>query len=181
MRKAKRVVGVCLRVSGILLISAISWPSGVGAKGEARSAPDFVGISQWLNSGPLSIGTLRGKVVLVDFWTYGCINCLRALPHVTSLYGRYKAKGLVIVGVHTPEFPFEKNTANVQGAIQRHGITYPVAQDNAFATWNAYGNEYWPAQYIIDRSGKIVFSHAGEGQYDTIEATIRKLLEEPGT
>ena len=141
-----------------------------------RAAPNFVGISNWLNSGALNLADLHGKVVLVDFWTYGCINCTRTLPHVTSLYDTYKDRGLVVVGIHTPEFPFEKVTSNVQTAIKRHGIKYPVAQDNDFATWNAYQNQYWPAQYIIDRNGTLVFKHAGEGQYDEIERTIQKLL-----
>jgi thiol-disulfide isomerase/thioredoxin len=145
-----------------------------------KIAPNFVGISNWLNSGPLSIADLRGKVVLVDFWTYGCVNCVNTLPYVTRLYRTYHDQGLVIVGVHTPEFPFEKSTANVQTALKRHGITYPVAQDNDFATWNAYGNEYWPAQYIVDQNGKIVFEHAGEGRYDEIERTIQKLLAVSG-
>jgi thiol-disulfide isomerase/thioredoxin len=141
-----------------------------------RVAPNFVGISNWLNSGPLSITDLRGKVVLVDFWTYGCINCRRTLPYVTKLYDTYKERGLVVVGVHTPESPFEKVIGNVRTAIERHGIKYPVAQDNDYATWNAYHNQYWPAQYIIDQNGKIVFEHTGEGQYDEIERTIQKLL-----
>ena len=141
-----------------------------------RAAPNFVGISNWLNSGPLNLADLRGKVVLVDFWTSGCINCARTLPYVTRLYDKYKGKGLVVVGVHTPEFPFERSTATVQAAISHHGIRYPVAQDNEFATWKAYGNEYWPAQYIVDQTGKIVFEHAGEGQYEEIERTIQKLL-----
>jgi thiol-disulfide isomerase/thioredoxin len=144
--------------------------------GAQRTAPNFVGISNWLNSGPLNLADLRGKVVLVDFWTYGCINCANTLPHVTRLYDTYKDRGLVVVGIHTPEFPFEKVTSNVQTAIKRHGIKYPVAQDNDYATWNAYHNQYWPAQYIIDRNGRIVFEHAGEGQYDEIEQTIQKLL-----
>ena len=141
-----------------------------------RAAPNFVGISNWLNSGPLNLADLRGKVVLVDFWTYGCINCTRTLPYVARLHDTYHNRGLVVVGVHTPEFPFEKVTSNVQTAIKRHGIKYPVAQDNDFATWNAYQNQYWPAQYVIDRNGSIVFEHAGEGQYDEIERTIQKLL-----
>ena len=139
-------------------------------------APDFVGISNWLNSGPLRMSDLRGKVVLVDFWTYGCVNCVNTLPHVTQLYEKYKDKGLVIVGVHTPEFPFERSAGNVQVAIKRHGINYPVAQDNDSATWNAYRNQYWPAQYIVDQRGNIVFQHAGEGQYEEIDRTIQKLL-----
>jgi thiol-disulfide isomerase/thioredoxin len=145
-----------------------------------RSAPNFVGISSWLNSSPLSIADLRGKVVLVDFWTYGCINCVNTLPYVTRFYQAYRDKGLVVVGVHTPEFPFEKAIANVQSALKRHGITYPVAQDNDYATWKAYRNQYWPAQYIVDKTGKIVFEHAGEGRYEEIERTIQKLLDVNG-
>jgi thiol-disulfide isomerase/thioredoxin len=146
----------------------------------AATAPNFVGISNWFNSAPLTISDLRGKVVLVDFWTYGCYNCVNTLPYVTKLNAAYKDKGLVIVGVHTPEFPFERSAANVEAALKRYGIEYPVAQDNASATWDAYHNQYWPAQYIIDQTGKIVFSHAGEGQYDEIERTIQKLLNASG-
>lgn len=144
------------------------------------TAPDFVGVTGWLNSAPLSIASLRGKVVLVDFWTYGCVNCVHTLPYVTQLYERYKDKGLVVIGVHTPEFPFEASLGNVRAALQRHGIHYPVAQDNNSATWNAYRNQYWPAQYVIDRNGRIVFSHAGEGAYDTIEHTVQALLNDKG-
>jgi thiol-disulfide isomerase/thioredoxin len=140
-------------------------------------APDFKGISNWLNSSPLSMQDLRGKVVMVNFWTYGCYNCVNTLPYVTKLHAKYKDKGLVIVGVHTPEFPFEKSLSNVQAALKRHGIQYPVAQDNDSATWDAYRNRYWPAQYIVDQSGKIVYSHAGEGAYDQIEKTIENLLK----
>ena len=122
------------------------------------------------------ISRLRGKVLLVDFWTYGCYNYVNTLPHITRLYDTYKDKGLIVIGVHTPEFAFEKSTDAVQAAIKRHGIRYPVAQDNEYATWNAYHNQYWPAQYIIDKSGKIVFEHAGEGQYQEIERKIQELL-----
>jgi len=139
-------------------------------------APGFVGITRWLNSEPLTLEDLRGKVVMVTFWTYGCYNCVNTLPHVTQLYEKYKDQGFVVVGVHTPEFPFERSTANVATAIKRHGIAFPVAQDNDYATWKNYGNRYWPAQYIIDKSGRIVFTHAGEGDYDTIERTVRRLL-----
>jgi thiol-disulfide isomerase/thioredoxin len=140
------------------------------------TAPNFVGITNWLNSPPLDITSLRGKVVLVDFWTYGCVNCVNTLPHVTALYEKYKDRGLVVVGVHTPEFPFERSAGNVKAALTRHGIAYPVAQDNDSKTWNAYRNQYWPAQYIVDQNGKIVFQHAGEGQYEEIERTIAGLL-----
>jgi thiol-disulfide isomerase/thioredoxin len=143
---------------------------------QAQAAPDFVGISNWFNSQPLKLADLRGKVVLVDFWTYGCVNCVNTLPHVTELYAKYKDRGLVVVGVHTPEFPFERSASNVQAALKRHGITYPVAQDNDSRTWNAYRNQYWPAQYVIDQSGKIVFQHEGEGRYDEIDRTVARLL-----
>jgi thiol-disulfide isomerase/thioredoxin len=179
----------CPKISAVLAIGALLGiaPSAYTADAAStpfkiadarRHAPEITGITQWLNSGPLRIADLRGKVVLVDFWTHGCINCVRTLPHVTKLYEKYKDKGLVIIGVHTPEFPFEKSTANVAAAIKLHGILYPVAQDNDFATWTAYGNHYWPAQYIVDKSGKIVFEHAGEGQYDLIDHTIQKLLND---
>jgi thiol-disulfide isomerase/thioredoxin len=140
------------------------------------TAPNFAGISNWFNSPPLNIADLRGKVVLVDFWTYGCVNCVNTLPHVTELYAKYKDRGLVVVGVHTPEFPFERSASNVQAALKRHGITYPVAQDNEQQTWNAYRNQYWPAQYIVDQNGKIVFQHDGEGQYEQMDRTIARLL-----
>jgi thiol-disulfide isomerase/thioredoxin len=140
------------------------------------TAPNFIGINNWFNSAPLSMAGLRGKVVLVDFWTYGCVNCVNTLPHVTQLYAKYRDRGLVVVGVHTPEFPFERSASNVQAALKRHGITYPVAQDNDSQTWNAYGNQYWPSQYIVDQSGKIVFHHDGEGQYEQIDRTIARLL-----
>jgi cytochrome c biogenesis protein CcdA/thiol-disulfide isomerase/thioredoxin len=139
-------------------------------------APDFTGISHWLNSNPLTISQLKGKVVLVDFWTYSCINCIRTLPYVTGWYNTYHDKGFVVVGVHTPEFAFEKDTANVQDAIERFGIKYPVAQDNDYGTWNAYNNEYWPAEYLINQNGEIVHEHFGEGDYDVTENAIRELL-----
>ena len=141
------------------------------------TAPDFIGLGNWFNSPPLSIGGLRGKVVLVNFWTYGCGNCVNTLPHVTALHAKYKDRGLVIVGIHTPEFPFERSAGNVQAALQRHGITYPVAQDNDSKTWKAYGNRYWPAQYIVDQGGHIVYQHDGEGEYEKIDRTINGLLK----
>ncbi len=142
----------------------------------AATAPEFTGLSNWFNSAPLTMSGLRGKVVLVDFWTYGCVNCVNTLPHVTSLYSKYKDRGLVVVGIHTPEFPFERSASNVQAALGRHGITYPVAQDNNSATWNAYSNNYWPAQYIVDQKGRVIYTHAGEGAYEEMDRTIAKLL-----
>jgi thiol-disulfide isomerase/thioredoxin len=144
-------------------------------------APDFVGIDKWLNTDkPATIASLKGKVVLVDFWTYTCINCIRTLPHVTSWYNKYNKYGFVVVGVHTPEFQFEHDTANVENAIKMYNIHYPVAQDNEYATWNNYNNEYWPAEYLIDASGTIRRTEFGEGQYDQMEMAIRSLLSENG-
>jgi thiol-disulfide isomerase/thioredoxin len=116
--------------------------------------------------------------VLIDFWTYSCINCLRTLPHVKAWYHAYHDKGLVVIGVHTPEFAFEHVLANVRGAVRRLGVTYPVALDNDYATWNAFQNQYWPAKYLIDRRGRLRYYHFGEGSYDTTEARIRMLLGE---
>lgn len=143
-------------------------------------APEFVGIDTWLNSAPLTMKNLRGKVVLVDFWTYSCINCLRTLPYVTKWHEKYKDQGLVVIGVHTPEFAFERRTSNVQTATKRFGVRYPVAQDNQYATWHAYKNQYWPASYLIDRNGRIMHQHFGEGGYEEMEAAIRTLLERDG-
>ena len=142
-------------------------------------APAFQGIGAWLNTpggAPLTIRSLRGKVVLVDFWTYSCINCQRSLPHVEAWYQRYRADGLVVVGVHTPEFAFEHVVSNVRSAVQQFGITYPVAIDNNYDTWNAYSNEYWPADYLIDAAGEVRYESFGEGEYGETEAAIRQLL-----
>jgi cytochrome c biogenesis protein CcdA/thiol-disulfide isomerase/thioredoxin len=146
-------------------------------------APDFVGTQEWFNTpggGPLSIGALRGHVVLVDFWTYTCINCIRTLPYLEAWYRKYHRDGFDIVGVHTPEFPFEREAANVQRAVGDFGVTYPVAQDNDAATWNAYHNQYWPADYLIDARGRVRLVHFGEGAYGETESAIRSLLAEAG-
>ena len=145
------------------------------------TAPEFIGIDHWINSEPLTLAGLRGKVVLVDFWTYSCINCIRTLPYVESWYQKYGPEGFVVVGVHTPEFAFEHDTGNVAAATARFGITYPVAQDNEYATWTAYSNEYWPADYLIDAAGHIRDTHFGEGNYLETEASIRSLLAEAGS
>ncbi len=143
-------------------------------------APEFIVGGQWFNSKPLTLKDLRGKVVLVDFWTYTCINCIRTFPYLKNWWDKYKDKGLVIVGVHTPEFEFEKNPNNVRRAIADFGLTYPVMQDNNYATWTAYNNSYWPAEYLIDVNGKIRHTHFGEGNYDDSEQQIQKLLKEAG-
>ena len=139
-------------------------------------APELRSIKDWINSAPLTLAQLRGKVVLVDFWTYSCINCVRTLPYLEKWYEKYRSKGFVIIGVHAPEFSFEKVLKNVKAAVRERGLTYPVALDNDFATWNAYANEYWPAHYLIDRAGNVVATHFGEGDYAETEAAIQKLL-----
>ena len=143
-------------------------------------APEFELGGTWLNSSPLTMSSLRGKVVLIDFWTYTCINCIRTLPHVTSWYEKYKDKRFVIVGIHTPEFEFEKKTENVKDAISQFRIHYPVLQDNDYFNWNAYGNQYWPTEYLIDAKGVIRRTHFGEGEYDQTEQAIVNLLREAG-
>jgi cytochrome c biogenesis protein CcdA/thiol-disulfide isomerase/thioredoxin len=147
------------------------------------AAPDFTGTQRWFNTPgdrPLSLRQLRGRVVLVDFWTYTCINCIRTLPYLKAWDARYRADGLTIVGVHSPEFDFEKDAGNVQAAIRQNGLRYPVAQDNDLRTWAAWGNEYWPAEYLIDATGQVREAHFGEGDYGRTEAAIRELLKEAG-
>lgn len=145
---------------------------------EAVQAPELQGIQDWINSPPLKLEDLRGKVVLIDFWTYSCINCIRTFPYLKQWYETYKDKGFVIIGVHTPEFAFEKELKNVQDAVKRFGLTYPVALDNNYQTWQAYNNYYWPAHYLIDQEGMIRQVHFGEGKYLETENAIRSLLNE---
>jgi cytochrome c biogenesis protein CcdA/thiol-disulfide isomerase/thioredoxin len=142
--------------------------------------PPLAGAVQWLNSPPLDARALRGKVVLLDIWTYSCINCLRTLPYVTAWASKYKDDGLVVIGVHAPEFAFERNVGNVKRAVADLGITYPVAIDNNYAIWRALNNEYWPAHYIVDAQGRIRYHHFGEGGYDETEQVIQQLLAEGG-
>lgn len=139
-------------------------------------APEISGIEKWFNSKPLKISDLKGKVVLVDFWTYSCINCLRTLPHIIELDEKYKNKGLVIIGIHAPEFDFEKNPQNVEKALKKFGIKYAVALDNNLTTWNNFNNRYWPAHYLINQNGEVVYTHFGEGEYDVMENKVRALL-----
>lgn len=146
----------------------------------ALGTPQLRGIEHWINSEPLTLEKLKGKVVLVDFWTYSCINCIRTQPYLNSWYDAYHDEGLEIIGVHAPEFSFEKLPDNVERAVREAEIRYPVALDNDFATWNSFRNQYWPAKYLIDRDGNIRYSHFGEGNYDEIEAKIRELLNTSG-
>jgi cytochrome c biogenesis protein CcdA/thiol-disulfide isomerase/thioredoxin len=166
-----------------------------GTLGDYGAAPDFVTTGTWFNTQglsaatgqtsqggtmPLSLAALRGKVVVVDFWTYSCVNCVRTLPYLRAWYDAYRDKGLVIVGVHTPEFEFEKNSVNVARAIHELGVTWPVVQDNDYAEWTAYANQYWPAHYFIDAKGRVRYFHFGEGEYDVSEKVIQQLLKEAG-
>lgn len=142
--------------------------------------PPLTGATEWINSPPLTTEQLRGKVVLVDFWTYSCINCVRTIPYVRAWAEKYRDQGLVVIGVHTPEFAFEKSPANVRDAVRRFGVTYPVAMDNDFAIWRAFDNRYWPAHYFIDAKGDIRYHHFGEGDYEHSERVIQQLLKEAG-
>ena len=139
-------------------------------------APELVGNQEWINSQPLKIDELKGKVVLIDFWTYSCINCIRTLPFLKNWYEKYSDKGLVIIGVHTPEFEFEKDYKNVLNAVKKFNITYPVVQDNNYETWKNYKNNYWPRKYLINKEGYIVYDHIGEGAYSETEKIIVHLL-----
>lgn len=189
----RRVFGVLMIATSLLLFTeldtkftqwmlrylpAISVDVNLGEKKHetGRAAPNFVGITHWINSPPLTIESLRGKVVLVDFWTYSCINCVRNLPYLIKWYDTYKNDGFVIVGVHTPEFEFEKDLANVKRATEREGIHYPVALDSDYKTWTAYENSAWPQHYLIDKDGIIREVHMGEGDYEQTENNIRMLL-----
>ncbi len=168
------------------LVAAAAFPiapmraSAEGTIMADETQPRFAGAVEWLNSKPLTLTQLRGKVVLVQFWTYTCVNWLRTLPYVRAWAEKYKDKGLVVIGVHTPEFGFEKDVANVRRAMKEMGIAYPVAIDSDYAIWNAFGNQYWPALYFIDAQGHIRHHHFGEGDYDGSERVIQKLLVEAG-
>lgn len=144
-------------------------------------APEFTGLGPWHNSEPFTLASQKGKVVLVDFWTYSCINCIRTLPYIQGYWEKFKDTGkFTLIGVHTPEFTFEKDQKNVAGALKKYGLTYPVAQDNDFGTWNAFANQYWPAKYLIDADGYIRYTHFGEGDYDETDLAIQSLLKEAG-
>jgi cytochrome c biogenesis protein CcdA/thiol-disulfide isomerase/thioredoxin len=147
---------------------------------DAYDAPEFKGLTNWINSGALTKDDLKGKVVLIDFWTYSCINCIRTQPYLKDWYANYKDSGFVIVGLHAPEFSFEKNPTNVRDAVKKAGLDYPIALDNDFMTWNAYQNQYWPGTYLLDKNGQVRRYHGGEGEYKETEQAIRALLKEDG-
>ena len=169
---------VVVGIAAGALITAVCWPTG--SRGVGAKAPDFQVIANWINSQPLTMEELRGRVVLVDFWTYTCVNCIRTMPYLKDWHAKYASQGLVIVGVHSPEFEFEKLTENVTENARDFGLEYPIAQDNEFETWRAYRNRYWPAKYLVDQEGVIRYTHFGEGAYGKTEQWIRRLLEETG-
>ena len=162
-------------MSMLLVVAAlVSAPASAGDQMPEITAAK----SQWLNSPPLTSELLRGKVVLVEFWTYGCINCRHTLPYIKAWSDKYTPEGLLVIGVHTPEFAFEKDRGNVERAVRDLGITYPVVMDNDFEIWNSYNNKYWPAQYLMDAQGQIRHRHFGEGAYQETEKLIQTLLAE---
>jgi cytochrome c biogenesis protein CcdA/thiol-disulfide isomerase/thioredoxin len=159
-------------------VPALGKPMGI--ENSYPLAPEIIPGGEWYNSAPRTLQELRGKVVLIDFWTYTCINCIRTLPYLKSWHEKYADDGLVIIGVHSPEFAFEKDPGNVRKAIADFGLEYPIVQDNDFATWRAYDNRYWPAKYFIDKNGRVRGSHFGEGEYNESERMIQELLAETG-
>jgi thiol-disulfide isomerase/thioredoxin len=142
--------------------------------------PEIQGIDAWINSKPLTLKKLKGKVVLIDFWTYTCINCIRTIPYIKEWYKKYAKLSLVIIGVHTPEFEFEKNLDNVKQAAKKFDLKYPIALDNDYQTWKSFSNRYWPAKYLFDKDGKLVYTHFGEGAYAETELQIREALKALG-
>lgn len=165
------VHGLVLLCMAAAALSAARDPVGLAA------AP--ITNKQWLNSAPLSLSKLKGNVVLVEFWTFGCYNCRNVEPYVKKWYDRYANQGLVVIGVHSPEFEHEYNVENVKNYLRKQDIRYPIAIDNDFRTWTAYANRYWPAMYLIDKQGIIRYHKIGEGSYDRTEAMIQMLLKEP--
>jgi len=168
-------------IAGVsVYVAAMTEPGDVSQNSNltvlANSVPALSAAKGWINSPPLEPSDLAGKVVLYDFWTYSCINCQRTLPHLKALYDRYKGDGLVIVGIHSPEFDFEKDHGNVQRAVEHYGVTWPVALDDDMTIWNAFNNQYWPAEYLTDRNGKLRQVRFGEGDYDAKENDVRTLL-----
>jgi thiol-disulfide isomerase/thioredoxin len=141
-------------------------------------APELVGLGEWFNGKPTTLHALRGKVVLIDFWTFGCVNCQRTIPHLNALYAKHHRSGFEIIGVHSPEFGYEHDVANVRTAVADERIRFPVAMDNHFRTWRAYKNHWWPAFYLVDKNGAIRYTHIGEGAYDTMDEKVTKLLAE---
>src|SRR5262249_45219112 len=162
------------------MMSAKGAAAGGGALGVEGRLPPLTGAAEWLNSSPLTPESLKGKVVLIDFWTYSCINCLRAIPFVRAWDAKYREQGLVVIGVHSPEFAFEKNAANVRKAVGNLQITYPIAIDSDYAIWRAFDNRYWPAPYFSGETGRVRHHQYGEGGYNESERVIQQLLVDAG-
>lgn len=175
----KKSASIRLVAAAVLATALLSAGPGHAAKGGGILS-SLAGATQWLNTQPLTAADLHGKVVLVEFWTYSCINCLRTLPHVKAWAEQYVDDGLVVIGVHSPEFAFERDVGNVREQVDQLGIVYPVAIDNDFAVWRAFDNRYWPALYLIDAQGRIRYHHFGEGAYARTELAIRTLLKAAG-
>ena len=190
----RKVLGIIIIASVFFLIFYTSLTLSLAQSGASTSpatalmngiekpypAPELATDSVWINSPPLQLNQLKGKVVLIDFWTYSCINCIRTLPYLKDWYAKYHDNGFVIIGVHSPEFEFEKNVDNVKNAVKADGILYPVTLDNQYITWKNFNNQYWPAHYLINKNGDVVYEHFGEGDYDVTENNIRYLLGIPG-
>lgn len=191
MTRFRITLGVVVAAIAVIVLVTVLRPasppaSGSSSTGSGRGsvypasqrapAPDFTGLDGWVNTAPLTLSGLRGHVVLIDFWTFSCVNCVRTIPHLQQLDAEYKRDGLVIVGVHSPEFDFEKSPSNVRAAVQRLGVTWPVAIDSQMATWNAYQNQYWPAEYLLDQRGRVAYSSFGEGDYDATSKAVAALL-----
>jgi thiol-disulfide isomerase/thioredoxin len=188
MTRFRVALGAVVAVVAIVVVVSVLRPASPPASGGSSGggavdpvsqrvpAPNFTGIDGWVNTAPLTLRALRGHVVLIDFWTFSCVNCVRTIPHLQQLDTEYKSDGLVIVGVHSPEFDFEKSPANVRAAVQRLGVTWPVAIDSQMATWDAYQNEYWPAEYLLDQQGRVAYTSFGEGDYDATSKAVAALL-----
>ncbi len=186
-REISRLLSVSFLFAGLLwavLIFSASQAMAHSAKPQPSSlpvlfnAPEIPGLTHWINSEKInSMKELRGKVVLVDFWTYSCFNCINTFPHVQSWHEKYAKDGLVVLGIHAPEFKFERNLNNVKRAVKKHGLTFPIALDNGFKLWRAYRNRYWPAFYLVDKGGVVRYTHFGEGRYRETEAAIVSLLK----
>jgi thiol-disulfide isomerase/thioredoxin len=186
MTRFRLALGVVVTAIAVVVVLTVVHPSSPPAASNSSGsvlpasqrplAPNFTGITGWVNTNPLSISGLRGHVVLIDFWTFSCVNCVRTIPHLQQLTAAYQRNGFVLVGVHSPEFDFEKPLDNVRAAVQRLGVTWPVAVDSNMATWNAYNNQYWPAEYLIDQQGRIAYTAFGEGDYGPTSAAVATLL-----
>ena len=157
--------------------SALIPSNEIALQSSGKTLPELQGISNWINSEPLTLASLRGNVVLLQFWTFACSNCQATIPHLVGWHDKYANKGLKIVSVHTPEFPYEREINNIKQAVKKRNIKYAVAVDNGFETWKAYNNEYWPHLFLANRQGQIVYDHIGEGAYAETETKIRQLLD----